>query len=61
MALNPRIVLEDVDVIWDGGGVTPVPAGTIIDCAPGSPLETAYGGSSNLRPFVDGEQAYTAN
>ena len=47
MALNPRMVIGDIDVSW-GGGVFHVVRGTIIDCPPGSLMETAYGGSGNL-------------
>jgi hypothetical protein len=47
MALNPRMVNTDTTVTWDGGTFT-VPAGTIADILPGSALETAYGGASNL-------------
>lgn len=47
MAANPRMVNTDTSVTWDGG-VTLVPAGTIVDIPAGSALETAYGGSSNL-------------
>jgi hypothetical protein len=42
MSANPRIVLAMVTYSWDGGTWT-LPAGTIIDCAPGSALETAIG------------------
>ena len=47
MALNPRMVNTDTQVTWDQATFT-VLAGTIIDCAPGSAAETAYGGASNL-------------
>ena len=47
MALNPRMVVSDIDVSW-GGGMFHVLRGTIIDCPPGSSMETAYGGASNL-------------
>lgn len=47
MALNPRRVNTDTTVTWDGGSFR-VLRGTIIDCAPGSALETAYGGAGNL-------------
>ena len=47
MALNPRMVNTDTSVNWDGG-TSLVPAGTIVDIPPGSALETAYGGASNL-------------
>lgn len=47
MALNPRRVNTDTTVSWDGGTFR-VPRGTIIDCPPGSAMETAYGGAGNL-------------
>ncbi len=40
MSANPRLVLNTVTYSWDGGTWT-LPAGAIIDCAPGSALETA--------------------
>jgi hypothetical protein len=42
MSANPRMVLAMTTYAWDGGTWT-LPAGTIIDCAPGSALETAIG------------------
>jgi hypothetical protein len=55
MALNPRVVKASGDVTWDGGTTTThVSAGTLADIAPGSALETAYGGASNLRDYVPG-------
>lgn len=47
MAANPRVVANDVLVNWDGG-TTLVTKGTIVDIPAGGPLETAYGGPSNL-------------
>jgi len=47
MALNPRMVNTDTQVTWDGGTFR-VKAGTVVDIAPGSPTETAYGGAGNL-------------
>jgi len=47
MALNPRMVNTDTQVTWDGGTFR-VKAGTIVDIAPGSAAETAYGGAGNL-------------
>jgi len=58
MALNPRIVVSDVDVSWDNG-TTHVPRGTLVDAAPGSALETAYG-AGNLRAYVAGQDDYAA-
>jgi hypothetical protein len=45
VAANPRMVINDIDVIADGG-TTHVLRGAIIDCPPGSPMETAYGVSN---------------
>jgi hypothetical protein len=50
MAGNPRIVLSDINVPWDGG-MTFVRKGSIVDIPAGSSLETAYGGPSNLAPL----------
>lgn len=47
MALNPRMVNTDTDVIWDGG-IFHATGGTVADIPPGSALETAYGGPGNL-------------
>jgi hypothetical protein len=47
MALNPRMVNTDTNVTWDGG-TSRVKAGTVVDIANGSALETAYGGAGNL-------------
>ena len=47
MAANPRMIISPVSVAWDGG-VTSVLAGTVVDIPAGHPLETAYGGTSNL-------------
>lgn len=47
MALNPRMVNTDTPVTWDGGTFR-VKAGTVVDIANGSALETAYGGAGNL-------------
>ncbi|HYK70434.1 MAG TPA: hypothetical protein VEV45_20990 [Streptosporangiaceae bacterium] len=52
MALNPRMVIADVDVAWDGG-ITRVLAGTVIDVPDGHPLEAAYGGTDNLQSLDD--------
>ena len=40
--MSLRQLTSDVDVAWDGGLVH-IPAGTIIDCPPGSAMEAAYG------------------
>ena len=51
MSANPRRVLADIQLLWPPGNTTVplhVRKGTLIDCAPGSALETAYGGPSNL-------------
>ena len=46
MSANPRITLSKVTYSWDGCSYT-LPAGTLLDVAPGSALETAIG-SGNL-------------
>jgi hypothetical protein len=51
MAGHPRMVLTDTEVTWDGV-TTFVRHGTIVDIAPGSSLETAYGGSGNLSAVI---------
>jgi hypothetical protein len=51
MALNPRMVIADTDVTWDRS-TSHVLRGTIIDCPPGSSMETAYGGASNLQDLT---------
>jgi hypothetical protein len=44
VSANPRLVLNAVTYNWGEAGCTStLPAGTIIDCAPGSALETAIG------------------
>ncbi|MDQ2874945.1 MAG: hypothetical protein M3Y33_09200 [Actinomycetota bacterium] len=48
MSANPRVVMQDTQVSWEGT-TTFVRRGTIVDAAPGSQLEAAYGGPSNLR------------
>ena len=47
MAANPRQVITDTDVNWDGGTFH-VLGGTIVDIPGGSALEDAYGGPANL-------------
>jgi hypothetical protein len=44
MSANPRVLLNTVTYNWGEAGCSyTLPAGTIIDCAPGSALETAIG------------------
>lgn len=50
MAANGRMVARNITVAWDGG-VTNVPAGTVVDIPAGSALEAAYG-VSNLVPLT---------
>lgn len=50
MAANPRVVVSDVTVTWDGGSNL-IKRGTIVDIPAGSALEAAYGGSGNLTPI----------
>ncbi len=54
MSQYPRIVLSGVYVVWDLCGTLPVyaRAGTVVDVVPGSKLELAYGGPSNLSGIV---------
>ena len=40
--MSLRQLTTGTDVSWDGGLVH-IPAGTIIDCPPGSAMEAAYG------------------
>ena len=54
MAANPRMLITDTDVPWDGG-VTHVLRGTVIDIPEGSSLEAAYGGPGNLADLTDQE------
>jgi hypothetical protein len=56
MAANPRVLVADVLVTWDGGQ-TLVPKGTIVDIPAGSALETAYGGNSNLASIGGSQEA----
>ena len=56
MAANPRIVIADVNVTWDGA-VTLVSKGTIVDIPAGSTLETAYGGNGNLASIGGSQEA----
>lgn len=46
-----RVVLADVTVSWDGGTLF-VKRGTVAAIVPGSRLEAAYGGASNLSAVV---------
>jgi hypothetical protein len=52
MSGHPRYVLSDTTVVWDGVS-TFVRKGPIADVAPGSALETAYGGPSNLSGIIN--------
>lgn len=45
-------MLADIQLLWPPGNTTVplfVRKGSLIDCAPGSQLEAAYGGPSNLQ------------
>jgi hypothetical protein len=53
-------VLTDITVIWDGGS-TFVRKGTVVDIAPGSALETAYGGLGNLSAVIPVSQRGPGN
>ena len=49
MSQYPRIVLTGLNVPWPSSQYPVwIKAGTIVDIKPGTALETAYGGSSNL-------------
>ena len=53
MSANPRRVLTDIELLWPPGNTLfplHVRKGSLVDAAPGSALETAYGGPSNLGP-----------
>ncbi len=51
MSQNPRRVLSTGYITWPPGASAPtrVRAGGIVDIKPGSALEAAYGGPSNLQ------------
>ena len=55
MAQNPRMVINDMVLTWDGVQ-TPVTAGTIVDVPAGSALESAYG-LSNLASLNASQQS----
>ena len=59
MASSPRMVINDVDVPYDGA-VSHVLRGTVVDVPAGSPMETAYGGPSNLQSLSAQQQASIA-
>jgi hypothetical protein len=54
VSASPRIVTADVFLAWEGTTVY-VRKGTMASVPPGSALETAYGGSGNLRVLTAGE------
>jgi len=49
----PRTILTGTWVSWDGVQRYVRP-GTVADIVPGSQLEAAYGGPSNLSPVITG-------
>jgi hypothetical protein len=52
MSAYPRRVLSDVELLWPPGNTlfpVHVRKGSLVDIPPGSALETAYGGPSNLQ------------
>ncbi len=51
MSQYPRYVLAGVTIDRDGGQ-TFVKSGTVVDIKPGSELEAAYGGASNLSALI---------
>jgi hypothetical protein len=54
-----RVVAADVTVSWDGG-TRFAERGTLVLVEPGSAMETAYGGLSNL-PLATPAQVQAAN
>ncbi len=54
MSAYPRQVLTDIYVTWGLPRDLPlfVRRGTVVDVAPGSQLEQAYGGSGNLSGVI---------
>jgi hypothetical protein len=54
VSVTPRILTNDTYLVWDNG-TSFVKKGTMVGVAPGSALETAYGGSGNLRTLTAGE------
>ena len=55
MSSHPRVTLVKVSYVWGEGGTSwTLPAGAILDVAPGSALEVAIG-AGNLRVFVQGQ------
>jgi hypothetical protein len=60
----PRRVLADIDLLWPPGNTAfPlfVRKGSLVDAAPGSALEAAYGGPSNLEDVPRGGSDDVAN
>jgi hypothetical protein len=52
MSANPRRLLADIQLLWPPGNTlfpVYVRKGSLVDCKPGSALETAYGGPGNLQ------------
>jgi hypothetical protein len=52
MSTSPRRVLSDVELLWPPGNTLfpqHVRRGSLVDAAPGSALEAAYGGPGNLQ------------
>ena len=61
MSANPRVVKVKTSYTWgEGGTVWTLPAGAIIDCAPGSALEQAIG-SGNLGTLTAPQLSGAAN
>ena len=57
--MSLRQLASDVDIAWDGG-ISHVPAGTLVDVPPGSALESAYG-MDNLMDLDAGAAAAAAD
>ena len=61
MSAYPRVVKVKTSYVWgEGGTVWTLPAGAIIDCAPGSALETAIG-AGNLGTLTAPQLSGAAN
>ena len=61
MSSHPRVVLTKVTYVWGEGGTSwTLPAGAILDCAPGSALEQAIG-AQNLGSLSSQQLSGAAN
>jgi hypothetical protein len=61
MSSHPRVTLTKVSYVWGEGGTSwTLPAGAILDVAPGSPLEQAIG-AGNLGTLTGSQLSGAAN